>query len=76
MIASILTHVGICIAGAVFYGFWGLQRTSPKLFSLFVMECGSPAAAILNEVQEKDLDVKAAMLCGNPRAFILSNRPA
>lgn len=74
MIASILTMSASAIRwGAVFTGFGDYNEPAPKLFGLFAMGLvAPPAAAILNSVTEKDIDVKAARLCGNQAAFILS----
>lgn len=74
MIASILTMSASAIRwGAVFTGFGDYNEPAPKLFGLFVMGLvAPPAAAIVNYVEEKDLDVKAATLCGSTAAFILA----
>jgi hypothetical protein len=74
MIASILTMSASAIRwGAVFTGFGGYDEPAPKFFGLLVMGLVSPpAAAIMNSVEEDDLDGKAAKLCENPAAFILA----
>jgi Zn-dependent protease with chaperone function len=74
MISSVLTMSASAIRwGAVFTGFGDYNEPAPKLFGVFVMGLvAPPAAAIVNSVEEKDLDVKAATLCGNPAAFILA----
>jgi Zn-dependent protease with chaperone function len=74
MIASILTMSASAIRwGAVFTGFGDYNEPAPKLFGLFVMGImAPPAAAILNKVEEKDIDLKAAMLCENPAALIMA----
>ncbi|MCX9084525.1 MAG: hypothetical protein OIN87_07010 [Candidatus Methanoperedens sp.] len=74
MISSVLTMSASAIRwGAVFTGFGDYNEPAPKLFGLFVMGLvAPPAAAIVNSVDEKELDVKAARLCGNPAAFIMA----
>jgi Zn-dependent protease with chaperone function len=59
--------------GAVFTGFGDYDEPAPKLFGLFFSGLvAPPAAAMLHSVAEMDLDVKAASLCGNPAAFIMT----
>jgi Zn-dependent protease with chaperone function len=74
MISSILTMIASAIRwGAVFTGFGDYNEPAPKLFGLFVMGLvAPPAAAIVNSVEEKDIDLKAATLCMNPAALILA----
>ena len=74
MISSILTMSASAIRWiAVFSGFGGYNEPAPKFFGLLVTGLVvTPAAAIMNSVEEVDLDVKAAALCGNPAAFILA----
>jgi len=74
MITSIYTMVVSAVRwGAVFTGFGDYNEPAPKLFGLFFMGLvAPPAAAMLNSVANKDLDVKAAGLCGNPAALILA----
>lgn len=74
MIASILTMSASTIRWwAVFTGFGDYNDPAPKFFGLFAMGLvAPPAAAIMNSVKEDDLDVKAAVLCGKPDAFIMA----
>jgi heat shock protein HtpX len=74
LIASILTMSASAIRwGAVFIGFGDYNEPAPKLIGLVVMGLvAPPAAAILDSVTEKDIDVKAARLCGDQAALILS----
>lgn len=74
LISSILTMSASVIRwGAVFMGFGDYNEPAPRVFGLLVMGLvAPPAAAIMNSVEEGDLDVKAAALCRNPAAFILA----
>jgi heat shock protein HtpX len=74
MIAGIFTMAVSAVRwGAVFTGFGDYDEPAPKLFGLFFMGLvAPPAAAMLSSVAEKDLDEKAAELCGNLTALILA----
>lgn len=74
MISSILIMFASAVRwGAVFTGFGDYNEPAPKFFGLLAMGfVAPPAATIMNSVEEVDLDEKAAALCRNPAAFILS----